>query len=135
MVEYFEQIIIVTIALVTVWAALLAFLQTWADSRESAYNGRARRSPWKRWATIYQPPAREYDFDLFTTWNEWDWRRLEASEADQEALAERSAEVAEMVVPLTPLLDETLPYFNTDTQYADTYAYHVDTNLITTTMC
>ncbi len=135
MVEYFEQIIIVTIALVTVWAALLAFLQTWADSRESAYNRQSQALSMEAMGHDMTSRQREsYDFDLYTTWNEWDWRRLEALEADQEALAERSAEVAEMVVPLTPLLDETLPYFNTDTQYADTYSYHVDTNLITTTV-
>lgn len=133
--EYFEQIVIVTIALVTVWAALLAFLQTWADGREATYNRQSQALSMEAMGHDMSSRQREsYDFDLYTTWNEWDWRRIEADEAEQEALAERSAAVAEMIVPLTPLLDADLPYFNPDTQYANIFPYHADTNLITTTI-
>lgn len=131
---HFDEAIVVLIALVTVLAGLVAFLQTRADNH---YAADVRQSQTLAMDALgYDMSSRQrenYDFDLYTTWNEWDWRRSLA-EGEDEALANRSSQVATIISPLTPLLDQSKPYFNPETQYADFYAYHVDTNLITTTV-
>jgi tetratricopeptide (TPR) repeat protein len=129
----FSKLIAVSVALVTVFAGIVAFLESWASSR---YGTDVRQSQALAMDALgYDMSSRQrenYDFYLYTTWNEWDWRRIRAG--DDEALAERSRHVADMVSPLTPLLDESEPYFDPETQLADFSTYHVDTNLITTTV-
>jgi len=132
--DHFEHVVIVIIALVTVMAALVAFLQTWADGHAATYTRQSQALAMEAMGHDMSSRQREsYDFDLYTTWNEWDWRRIKAKEYSDAPLAEQAEQVTEMIVPLTPLLDRTKPYFNPETEYADVYAYHVNTNLITTT--
>lgn len=132
--DHFNDTIVVIIALVTVLAGLIAFLETWASNHYATDVARSQALAMDALGHDMSSRQREnYDFDLYTTWNEWDWRRSLA-EGKDEMLATRSSQVAAIISPLTPLLDESKPYFNPETQYADSYTYHVDTNLITTTV-
>jgi tetratricopeptide (TPR) repeat protein len=132
--DHFNEVVVVIIALVAVLVGLITFLQSYASNR---YAADIRQSQVLATDALgYDMSSRErenYDSYLYTTWNEWDWRRSQAEGTD-EALAARSGQIADMISPLTPLLDKGKPYFNPKTQVADFYAYHVDINLVTTTM-
>ncbi|MDH4138635.1 MAG: tetratricopeptide repeat protein, partial [Anaerolineae bacterium] len=132
--DHFDNVIVVIIALVTALAGLIAFLETWAGNHYATDIAQSQALAMDALGHDMSSRQREnYDFYLYTTWNEWDWRRSRAEGSD-EMLATRSSHVAAIISPLTPLLDENKPYFNPETQYADFYTYHVDTNLITTTV-
>jgi tetratricopeptide (TPR) repeat protein len=130
---HYNDLVAVAIAFVTIVAALAAFLQSWASDH---YAREIRLSQALATETLGQDMRsrqREgYDFFLYTTWNEWDWRRSRAT--SDPALAERAEQVTELIAPLTPLLDETGPYYITDTDTADLYSYHADINVYTTTL-
>lgn len=131
---HFGEMIAVIAALVTVLGGVVAFMETWASGRYDAYIRRSQALAMDALGHDMSSRQREnYDFYLYTTWNEWDWRRIRAVGRD-ENLDIRASHVISMIVPLTPLLDENQPYFDTDSQLADFGAYYVDTNLITTTM-
>lgn len=132
--DHFNDTIMMIIALVTALAGLIAFLETWADNHYATDIARSQALAMDALGHDMSSRQREnYDFYLYTTWNEWDWRRSLA-EGKDEMLADRSSQAAAIISPLTPLLDESKPYFNPETQYADFYTYHVDTNLVTTTV-
>jgi tetratricopeptide (TPR) repeat protein len=130
--SHYNDVAVVIIALVTVLTGLAAFLQNWASNR---YASDIRHSQTLAMDALGQDMSsrqREgYDFYLYTTWNEWDWRRIRAKDYDP-ALAERSSQIADMIVPLTPLLNA--PYYNPDTGYSNLSDYHAAVNLVTTTM-
>lgn len=132
--RHHNSLVAVAIALVTIVAGLTAFLQTWASGH---YAQEIRQSQALATATLGQDVSsrqREgYDFFLYTTWNEWDWRRSRAVSRDP-ALAERAAEVTALIAPLSPLLDEMGPYYITSTDTADLDSYHADRNIYTTTL-
>jgi tetratricopeptide (TPR) repeat protein len=122
------------IALVTALGGLIAFLETWAGNHSDADTARSQALAMDALGHDMSSRQREnYDFYLYTTWNEWDWRRSRAEGSD-EMLATQSSRVADIISPLTPLLDESKPYFNPETRFANYYTYHVDTNLITMTV-
>jgi len=130
----YKEIIVVISALVTVLAGAVAYLETWTSNHYSASvrQGQALAMD----ALGYDMSTRQqesYDAYLYAAWNEWDWRHARAQGID-EALAARSAEVAAAISPMTILLDPNQPYLDPDTYATDRYAYHVDTNVITTTI-
>jgi tetratricopeptide (TPR) repeat protein len=137
--EHFSSVIVVLIASVTVFAGVIAFLETRASNHyaEMVRHGQALAMD----ALGYDMSSRQqenYDFYLYTTWNEWRRRGSQALRDGNEIVAARSDEIAASISPLTPLLDRDKGYFlpetETETEYVDFYGYHVDTNLITTTM-
>ena len=132
--KHYNDMVVVAIAFVTIVAALAAFLESWASSH---YAQEIRLSQALATETLghdMRSRQREgYDFFLYTTWNEWDWRRSRATTRDP-ALAERAEVVTELLSPLTPLLDETGPYYITDTDTADFISYHADVNVYSTTL-
>ncbi len=131
---HYNDLVVVAIAFVTVVAGLTAFLQSWASSR---YAQQVRQSQALATETLGQDMRsrqREgYDFTLYTTWNEWDWRRSRATTRDP-ALAERARQVVDLIAPLSPLMDEEGPYYDPQTREADLYKYHADINIYTTTL-
>jgi tetratricopeptide (TPR) repeat protein len=130
--RHYDDVIVAIIALVTVLASLVAFLQNWADNNYSEYIRQSQVLATDALGHDMRTRQREaYDFSLYTTWNEWDWRRARAID---EIAAARYQDITEMIAPLTPLLGEDLPYFDPDTSKTDFYAYHADLNVVTTTL-
>jgi tetratricopeptide (TPR) repeat protein len=136
---HFNSVIVVLIATVTVFSGAIAFLENRASNHyaELVRSGQALAMD----ALGYDMSSRQqenYDFYLYTTWNEWQRRGSLARKDGNEIVAARSDEIASSISPLTPLLDRDTGYFHpeteTENQYVDFYGYHVDTNLITTTM-
>jgi tetratricopeptide (TPR) repeat protein len=137
--SHFNSVIVVLIATVTVFSGTIAFLENRASNHyaELVRRGQALAMD----ALGYDMSSRQqenYDFYLYTTWNEWQRRGNQALEDGNEIVAARSDEIASSISPLTHLLDKDKGYFHpeteTETQYVDFYGYHIDTNLITTTM-
>lgn len=131
---HYNDLVVVAIAFVTAVVGLTAFLQSWASNH---YAQQVRRSQTLATETLGQDMRsrqREwYDFILYTTWNEWDWRRSRAVSRDP-ALAERAQQVVDIIAPLSPLMDEEGPYYDPETREADIYLYHADINVFTTTL-
>jgi tetratricopeptide (TPR) repeat protein len=136
---HFNSVIVVLIATVTVFSGVIAFLENRASNHyaELVRSGQTLAMD----ALGYDMSSRQqenYDFYLYTTWNEWQRRGSQAQKDGNEIVATRSDEIASSISPLTPLLDRDKGYFHpeteTENQYVDFYGYHVDTNLITTTM-
>ncbi len=128
--QQFNNIIVVILASVTVLASLVAFLQSWADTHYAANIRRVQTLATE--ALGYDMRSRQqegYDFSLYTTWNEWDWRQTRAAD---EAAARRAEQITALIQPLTSLLDP--PYFDPETATSDLYAYHADINVVTTTL-
>jgi tetratricopeptide (TPR) repeat protein len=129
---HYNDLIVVAIAFATVVAALTAFLQSWASSQYGTYVRQGQALATETLGQDMRSRQREgYDFSLYTTWNEWDWRR---SRATDPILAERASQVVDMIAPLTPLLDENGPYYVTTTRESDLTTYHADINVFTTTL-
>ncbi len=130
--SHYNDIAVVIIAIVTALTALSAFLQNWAGNHYASDIRRGQTLAMDALGHDTRSRLREgYDFYLYTTWNEWDWRRIRAEDYDL-PLSKRSAEITAMIVPLTPLLSE--PYYDEDSGYSDLTTYHADINLVTTTM-
>jgi len=133
--RHFSDVIVVTSALVAVLTGLVAFLQIRANNRYATSTRQGQTLAMEAMGQDMRSRQREgYDFSLYTTWNEWDWRRIRAGRTDDLALEGRASQVVEMIVPLTPLLDQSKPYYNTETDYSDLTAYHADINLFTNTL-
>lgn len=131
---HFGEMIAVLAALVTILAAVVASLESWASNRYDADIRLSQALAMDALGHDVSSRQREsHDFYLYSTWYEWDWRRFEADLDDDEVLAERSRHMVDLIASLTPLLDENQPYFDPEIGYADIYAYHVDTNLVETT--
>lgn len=135
--ENFNKLVVAIIALVTVYAGLVAYLQTWADNGYSLAVREGQTLAMDALGNEMSSRQREnYDFALYTTWSEWEKRYSQAAGVDDTAAA-RARDVMDLIAPLTPLLDESSPYFTpetlTQTYWADVGAYHVDTNLVETT--
>jgi tetratricopeptide (TPR) repeat protein len=136
--EHFNDVIVVFIALVTVFTGLIAYLESWADNHYAAATRDGQVLAMDALGNEISSRQREsYDFSLYTTWSEWQERHNQATGSDL-ALAARSLRVADLIAPLTPLLDESQPYFTpetvTQTYAVDLDAYHVANNLIQTTI-
>jgi tetratricopeptide (TPR) repeat protein len=135
---HFNDLIVVLIALVTVFTALVAYLESRADNRYAAATRDGQVLAMDALGSEISSRQQEnYDFSLYTTWSEWQERHDQAVGSDP-ALVARSQHVADLIAPLTPLLDENQPYFTPET-VTQTYAvnldaYHVDTNLVQTTI-
>ena len=137
--DHFSSVIVVLIATVTVFSGVIAFLESRASNHyaQLVRSGQALAMD----ALGHDMSSRQqenYDFYLYTTWNEWQRRGSQARKDGNEIVAARSDGIASSISPLTPLLDRDEGYFHPETetaaQYADFYGYHVDTNLITTTI-
>ncbi len=133
--ERFEKIIVITLTLVTVMAALIAFLQSWADGTAVRYARQSQVLSIEAMGHDMSSRQREsHDFDLYVAWNEWDYRRLRAVNIGRDRDNTQAEAVTEMIIPMTPLLAEDAPYFDPEIGYANVELYHADTNLITTTI-
>jgi tetratricopeptide (TPR) repeat protein len=135
--ENFNKLVVAIIALVTVYAGLVAYLQTWADNGYSTAVREGQTLAMDALGNEMSSRQREnYDFSLYTTWSEWEERYSQAEGVD-DAAAARAQDVMDLIAPLTPLLDESGAYFTpetlTQTYWANVDAYHVDTNLVETT--
>lgn len=132
--QNYNDVVVAIIALVTVLAGLVGYLESWADNH---YATNVRESQVLAVGALgHDMGSRQresYDFFLYTTWNEWDWRRIRAG-AEDPAEVRRADQIQEMIVPLTPLLDGDRPYYDPETGYSDLVAYHADINLVTTTL-
>jgi tetratricopeptide (TPR) repeat protein len=135
--ENFKDGIVVVIALTTVLAGVVAVLENRAGHRyaEMIRLGQALSMD-ALGHEVSSSQEENYDFYLYTTWQEWQ-KRYEWAEGEDQELAARARNVADIIAPLTPLLDESSPYLipatETTESYVDLYAYHVDTNLVETT--
>lgn len=133
----FKELIVIIIALVAVFAGLVAFLETQASNQYATTVRQGQALAMDALGHEVSSHQKEnYDFYLYTTWKEWN-KRLDRAQGGDEELATRSEHIAALISPLTPLLDETQPYFvpetETEDQYVNLGAYHVDTNLLQTT--
>jgi len=133
--ERFEKLVVVVITLVTVMAALIAFLQSWADGNAVRYARQSQALSIEAMGHDMSSRQRySHDFDLYVTWNEWDYRRLRAAYLGQILKNEQATAIAEMIIPMTPLLAEGSPYYELEAEDAAVMRYYADTNLITTTI-
>ena len=133
--RHFTDVIVATSALVAVLTGLVAYLQVRATSLYASTTRRGQTLAMEAMAHDMRSRQREsYDFSLYTTWNEWDWRRVRANVHDDPATAARAGQVIEMIAPLSPLLAEDQPYYDADDRESDLVAYHADINLFTTTL-
>jgi hypothetical protein len=108
--DHFKELVVVTIALVTVLAGSVAYLEAWASNHYAATVRQGQTLAMD--ALGYDMSSRQqegYDAYLYATWNEWDWRRSRALGLDP-AANERAAGIVDIITPLTPLLDEQEPY-------------------------
>ena len=132
--HHYKDVMVGLMAAVAVFAGVVAYLETWAGNHYAVAVRQGQTLAMD--ALGYDTSSRQqgnHDTYLYNTWNEWDWRRGEAADYDP-AQAGRAAEITELIAPLTPLLDKDQPYFDPENLIADRFSYHVDTNLITTTM-
>ena len=135
--ENLNSVVVTLIALVTVFAGLVAYLETGADNAYSVAVREGQTLAMDALGNEMSSRQREnYDFALYTTWSEWEERYSQTQGADETAAA-RARHVMDLIAPQSPLLDETGPYFTpetlTRTYGADVGAYHVDMNLVETT--
>jgi len=135
--RYFRNAVVVLITLMVSLTSVVSYLQNAASHASDEANRKSQAYAIQAMGhNIRALQGEAYQESVYDRWDEWDWRRIIASEKpdDDPEEAARSQAVADAIVPQTVLLSP--PYVHQDGGYlyADTTAYYVDTNLITTTL-
>lgn len=131
--ERFKQTIAVLIAMVTLCAAILAYLQ----SDAGAHDDRANRDN-KRYALeafgrqVSGNAAVNYAYNsAYQNWRELDLLATSAANQGDDAAAQRYSTLRDQMLSVSPLLNP--PYFDAATREVDLPRYEVDTYLVAVT--
>ena len=90
--SHFNKVMIILAAAVATFAAVVGFLETWADNHYAVAVRQGQVLAMDALRHEMSSRQREnYDFYLYTTWNEWDSRRIRANLGQDEIQAARSS--------------------------------------------
>jgi hypothetical protein len=128
--ERFNHFIAVLIAVVTLLAAMIAYLQSDASARDDQANRDTRRYATEAFGRKVSGDARvNYDYNTaYQSWYEFDLLATSAETRGDEATAARYNTLRDSVTKLSPLL--AAPYFDPATGNLDTARYEADTYLV-----
>lgn len=128
--ERFKRLLAVLIALVTVAATFITFLQSDAGARDDRANRDARRYTLEAFGRRVSGEARSnFDYNrAYQAWYELDLLAASAENRGEAAAAARYRTVRDELTSLSPLLKP--PYFTADTGAADLARYESDTYLV-----
>ena len=132
--DRFKQIVATLIAVVTVLAATVTFLQSSAGAQAAQASRDAQRFAIQAMGRKTSGQAQvSYDWQgAYQTWAELNDLALLADSTRDEPAAARYQAVRDRMIELSPLLDA--PYFDPDSgDWPDTAAYEADTYLVSTT--
>lgn len=123
--ERFKKIVAVLIALVTVAATGIAYLQSDAGARDDAANRDTKRYAMEAFGRKVNGDSRvNFDYNsAYQAWSELDLLATSATNRGDDAAAKRYLQLRDEVAKLSPLL--TPPYFNAETGEVDTAPYEV----------
>ncbi len=128
--EKFKKLIAVLIAVVTVVAAIVTFLQNDASQRDDHANRDTKRYAAEALGRRVSGDARvNYDYNTaYQNWQELDLLAFSATDRGDDAAAERYHKLRDEITPLSPLL--SAPYFDPQTGETDIAKYEADTYLV-----
>lgn len=128
--EKFKKLIAVLIALVTVAAAIVTYLQNDASQRDDHANRDTKRYAAEALGRKVSGDARvNYDYNkAYQNWQELDLLATSAADRGDQAAATRYLTLRDEITPLSPLLAE--PYFNAETGETNIAKYEADTYLV-----
>lgn len=131
--ESFNRLISVLIALVTLAAAIVAYLQSDAGGRDDRANRDNKRYALEALGRQVSGDAR-VNFDYNTAYQSWQENDLLATSAlarEDEAAAKRYTLLRDRATTLSPMLAD--PYFNPESGEVDINRYEADTYLVEVT--
>ena len=128
--ERFNQIIAVLIAVVTVFATVIAFLQSDAGARDDKANRDSKRYATEAMGRKVSGDARvNYDYSTaYQTWYELDMLANSAEQRGDTAAAKRYQTLRDRMPGLSPLL--AAPYFDAATGNVNIAQYEADVYLV-----
>jgi len=128
--EKFKKLIAVLIALVTVAATVVTFLQNDASQRDNHANRDTKRYAAEAMGRKVSGDARvNYDYNkAYQAWQELDLLASSATNRGDEAAAARYTKLRDQMVGLSPLL--SAPYFDPKTSDTNIAKYEADTYLV-----
>ena len=128
--EQFKKLIAVLIAVVTVMATIITYLQNDASQRDDQANRDTKRYAAEIMGRKVSGNARaNYDYNkAFQAWQELDILAASATDRGDDTAAARYLTLRDQMTALSPLLAE--PYFNPDTGETDSAKYEADTYLV-----
>jgi len=131
--ERFKRLVAVLMALITVLAALVGFLQTDASARSAQANRSAQRFAIQATGQKTSGTTQfNYEYDIYRAWYELDLLALSAGRADDPAAVRRYETVRDRLAGLSLLLEA--PYFDAASGAApDVNGYEADIYLTETT--
>jgi tetratricopeptide (TPR) repeat protein len=128
--DKFKKLIAVLIALATVAAAIVTYLQNDASQRDDHANRDTKRYAAEALGRKVSGDARvNYDYNkAYQNWQELDLLASSATERGDDAAAARYTKLRDEIVPLSPLL--SAPYFDPTTGETNLAKYEADTYLV-----
>jgi tetratricopeptide (TPR) repeat protein len=131
--ERFKQTIAVLIAVVTLCAAIIAYLQSDAGARDDRANRDNKRYALEAFGQQVRGNAEvNYAYNsAYQSWQELDLLATSAANRGDEAAAQRYTSLRDQARQFSPLLDA--PYFDESAGEVDLARYEVDTYLVAVT--
>ena len=128
--ERFKRMTAVLIALVTLFAAIVAYLQSDAGNRDDQANRDNKRYALEALGRQVSGDARvNYDYNTaYQSWQELDLLATSAENRGDEKAAARYSELRDSMVTLSPML--AAPYFDAEKGNVDIARYEADTYLV-----
>lgn len=128
--ERFKQTIAVLIAVVTLCAAIIAYLQSDAGARDDRANRDNKRYALEAFGQQVRGNAEvNYAYNsAYQSWQELDLLATSAANRGDEAAAQRYTKLRDQARQFSPLLDA--PYFDAGSGEVDLARYEVDTYLV-----
>jgi tetratricopeptide (TPR) repeat protein len=132
-IERFKQMMTVLIALVTLFGAIIAYLQNDASARDDQANRDNQRYALEALGRQTSGDARvNYDYNsAYQNWLELDLLATSAENNDEPQAAARYRTLRDRMLPYSPML--AAPYFNAETGEVDVTRYEADTYLLQVT--